>query len=33
MANLWPEADKRRKVEMVDEAMQCVKCHEPAKQD
>jgi hypothetical protein len=27
------EADKRGKVEMVDEAMQWVKSHEPVKQD
>jgi hypothetical protein len=32
IAQLVAEADKRRKVEMVDEATQWVKSHEPAKQ-
>jgi hypothetical protein len=33
IAQLVAEADKRGKAEMVDEAMQWVKSHEPAKQE
>ena len=33
IAQLVAEANKRGKVEMVDEAMQWVKSHEPAKQE
>jgi hypothetical protein len=32
-AVLVPEADKRGKAEMVDEAMQWIKSHEPSKQE